>query len=55
MKDLISALENNEDKYHIIIDEEGYKIILDRAKIEASTSRILKKYNIASQKFLRES
>jgi len=55
MKDLISALENNEDKYHIIIDEEGYKIILDRAKIEASTQRILKKYNIASQKFLRES
>jgi len=54
MRDLINAFESNEGKYHIVIDERGYKIILDRAKVEESRQRILKKYNIGSKKFLRE-
>ncbi|MFQ6066606.1 MAG: S1C family serine protease [bacterium] len=53
MKDLINAFESNKNKYHIIINEAGYKIILDRAKVEESTQRILKRYNIGSKKFLR--
>lgn len=54
MKDLINAFESNKDKYHIIINEGGYKIILDRAKVEESMQRILKRYNIGSKKFFRE-
>jgi len=54
MNDMINAFESNKDKYHIIINEGGSKIILDRAKAEESTQRILDKYKIGSQKFLRE-
>jgi len=54
MRDLVDALENNKDRYHIIVNDRGYRIILDRLKVEESAQRILKKYGISSEKFLDE-
>ncbi|MEA3485313.1 MAG: trypsin-like peptidase domain-containing protein [Candidatus Aerophobetes bacterium] len=54
MRDLVDAFESNKDKYHIIVNDKGYRIILDRAKVEESAERILKTYNISSKKFLDE-
>lgn len=54
MEDLVTAFETNKEKYHVIITEKGYKIVLDKAKAEQSTNRILNNYNISSEKSLIE-
>ncbi len=54
MRDLVDAFENNKGKYHVIVNERGYRIVLDREKAKESTQRILKKYNISSGEFLGE-
>lgn len=48
--DLVSAIEEHQGKYHVIEDERGYKIILDRIKVDESAERILKRYKINSDR-----
>lgn len=50
LKDLVSAFEEHEGKYHIIVDERGHKIVLDKSKVDKSSQRILKKYKISSDR-----
>jgi len=50
MKDLVSAFEEHEGKYHAIVDEHGYRIILDKKKVDENSQRILKKYRINSDR-----
>ena len=50
IKDLISAFEEQEGKYHIIVDEGGYKIVLDKSKVDKNSQRILEKYKINSDR-----
>ncbi len=50
MKDLVSAFEEHKGKCHVIEDESGYKIVLDRNKVEKNGKRILKKYKINSNR-----
>ena len=50
MEDLVAAFEKNEGKYHIIFDERGHQIVLDRRKVDQNSQRILKRYRIASDR-----
>jgi S1-C subfamily serine protease len=50
IKDLISAFEEHEGEYHIIVDEGGYKIVLDRSKVDKNSQRTLEKYKINSDR-----
>ncbi|NVM25997.1 MAG: trypsin-like peptidase domain-containing protein [Desulfobacterales bacterium] len=50
MKDLVSASEEHEGSYHIIVDERGYKIVLDKKKVDENSQSILKKYRISSDR-----
>ena len=50
MKDLVRALENNKTKYHLILDEAGYHIVLDSEKVKKSGQSILQKYGISSDR-----
>jgi S1-C subfamily serine protease len=46
MEDLVKAFEEHEGSYHVIVDERGYKIVLDKGKVDRSSQGILKKYKI---------
>lgn len=46
MKDLVMAVESNEGKYHVFVDEQGKQIVLDKAKTAERNELILKKYKI---------
>ena len=46
MKDLVSAFEEHNRKYHEIVDEQGYIIVLDKKGVDESAQRILRKYKI---------
>jgi len=50
LKDLVTAFEERKGKYHIIVDEQGHKIVLDKSKVDKSNQRILKKYKITSDR-----
>ena len=50
MKDLVKAIEEHEGKYHIIVDEDGYKIVLDKQKVDENSKRILGRYRINSDR-----
>jgi len=50
IKDLVNAFEEHEGKYHTIVDERGYKIVLDKNKVGENSQRILKKYRINSDR-----
>jgi sporulation protein YlmC with PRC-barrel domain len=50
VEDLVSAFEEGEGKYHVIVDEQGYRMILDKNKVDESGQRILKKYKISSDR-----
>jgi hypothetical protein len=50
MRDLVDAIEEHEGMYHVIIDERGYKIVLDKNKVIANGHKILEKYNILSDR-----
>ena len=47
VKDLIRAFEEHEEKYHLIVDEAGYKIVLNKSKVDKNSQRILGKYKIS--------
>jgi S1-C subfamily serine protease len=46
MADLVKAIEGNEGSYHVIIDEWGNQIVLERAKANQAQRKILSKYKI---------
>jgi S1-C subfamily serine protease len=50
MEDLVNAVEFNEGKYHIIIDEQGNQIVLERSKVIEANHRISNKYQIRSDR-----
>jgi S1-C subfamily serine protease len=50
MKDLVKALENNKAEYHNILDETGYRIVLDSEKVKNKGQSILEKYGINSDR-----
>ena len=47
MKDLVRAVEEHKGQYHTIVDEQGYRIVLDRNKVDENGQSILKKYKIS--------
>ncbi len=46
IKDLVKAFEEHEGMYHIIVDEGGQKIVLDKTKVDTYGQGILEKYKI---------
>jgi S1-C subfamily serine protease len=46
MEDLVKAFEEHDGKYHIIEDEKGFKLVLEREKVVKNRTQILKKYRI---------
>ena len=50
MEDLVAAFEKNEGKYHLILDERGHQIVLDRGKVDQNSQRILKRYRITADR-----
>jgi hypothetical protein len=44
--DLVKAIEGNEGKYHVLMDEWGNQIALERAKTNQAQRKILEKYKI---------
>ena len=48
MHDLVKAVEEYEGKYHVIVDEQGYTIVLERAKVAEKAAGILKTYRIGA-------
>jgi S1-C subfamily serine protease len=44
--DLVKAIEGNEGKYHVLMDEWGNQIVLERAKTDQAQRKILEKYKI---------
>jgi hypothetical protein len=50
MEDLVKAIESNDGKYHIIVNEQGNQIVLERSKISEGEQRILNRYKISSDR-----
>lgn len=50
MKDLVEAFENHRGRFHIIEDEAGKKIVLDKNKVDKNSQRILQRYKIKSNR-----
>jgi S1-C subfamily serine protease len=50
MRDLVEAFEGNRGEYHAVVDEEGYRIVLDAKKVAENNERILRKYRISSDR-----
>ena len=46
MKDLVEALEGNDGKYHVFIDELGKEIVLDKSQTDKRNELILKRYKV---------
>ena len=50
MEDLVRAFDGHNGRYHTIVDEQGYNIVIDRNKARKYGQRILKKYKISSDR-----
>jgi S1-C subfamily serine protease len=50
MQDLINAFEQHDGDYHEIVDESGYRIVLDKHKVDLHEQHILKRYNVGSDR-----
>jgi S1-C subfamily serine protease len=50
MEDLVKAIEFNEGKYHIIVDEQGNQIVLERSKVSEANQKIFNQYKIPSDR-----
>jgi hypothetical protein len=46
MEDVVEAIEGNEGQYHVIMDEWGNQIVLERRKINETQKMILERYKI---------
>ncbi len=50
INDLVKAFDAHKGPYHIIEDEWGYKIVLDKLKVDRNSKGILEKYKIISDR-----
>ncbi len=50
MKDLVHAVELNTEAYHVLEDEYGNQIVLDPRKVGEANQRIMKKYDLHSDR-----
>ncbi len=50
LHDVIEAFHSNKGEYNVIEDESSYKIVLSREKVNLFSDRILKRYNISSER-----
>ncbi len=50
MKDLVKAFEDNDGKYHVIINERGHRIVLDKNKVAKESREVLERYKIGSDR-----
>lgn len=50
MEDLVISFEQHKGEYHVIEDEKGYKIVLERDEVEEKRHKILKRFNIISNR-----
>jgi hypothetical protein len=50
MTDLVNAFESYEGKYHVILDEMGHRIVLEKKKVDENGRSILQKYGINSDR-----
>jgi S1-C subfamily serine protease len=50
MADLVKAIEDNEGEYHVIMDEWGNQIVLERRKVAEAQAKILEKYRIDAER-----
>ena len=50
MEDLVNAFEGHEGKYHVILEERGHQIVLDKDKVEKHSKSILDRYKINSDR-----
>jgi hypothetical protein len=50
MEDLLKTLESNEGRYHVLVDDYGKQIVLEKKKIEERGGAILDKYKIRSDR-----
>jgi len=50
MNDLVKSFESYRGKYHVILDEMGRRIVLDRQKVKENDQVILRKYGINSDR-----
>jgi hypothetical protein len=50
LMDLVDAVENNTQPYHVFIDERGNEIVLDRQKAHQRHTLILERYKIDSDR-----
>jgi len=46
MEDLVTAVEGNRGAYHVLVDERGKEIVLDKKKMDARNEIIVKRYQI---------
>lgn len=46
MVDLVAAFTDNREPYHVVEDDQGFRIVLDRQKVAAANQAILKKYKV---------
>jgi hypothetical protein len=46
MEDLVKAIEDNQGRYHVLMDEWGNQIVLERDKTDRAQKKILEKYKI---------
>jgi S1-C subfamily serine protease len=50
MNDLVNAFESYGGKYHVILDDLGHRIVLEKKKVDENGQRILQKYGINSDR-----
>lgn len=50
IRDLVKAFEEHEGRYHIIVDKKGYRIVLDKNKVDENGQGILKQYKISADR-----
>jgi hypothetical protein len=50
IEDVVEAIERNEGAYHVITDESGNQIVLERSKIAPAQRKILERYKIEADR-----
>lgn len=50
LKEFVAAIEENQGDYHVLVDEWGNQLVLERKKTEEAQQRILERYKIGSDR-----
>jgi hypothetical protein len=50
MRDLVSAFEGHEGPYHEVVDEKGYRIVLDAEEVQAGREALMDTFGIPSRR-----